>query len=157
MARPTIRPPNPPRLPDTLPFEESIDRALDRAAAALEGSRLLNTIRRIEENLPVLEATEIPTPLGKVRAPPLEFPSLEPPQMDTRRKHVVKAAMAQDLAFVVGFVPVVGDAVADVVEDIYFRNIQETLTPAEFETYKRFDVYNPSTVAALRTFAKHRR
>lgn len=157
MVRWTIRPPNPPRLPDKLPFEERLDRALDRAAAALEESRFLRVVRRIEEKLPVIEATEIPTPLGRVRAPQLEFPSLEPPRMDDRRKHATKAAVAQDLAFVVGFVPVVGDAIADVVEDAYFRNIQETLTPAEFETYKQLDIYNPSTMAILRTFVKHRR
>jgi hypothetical protein len=147
----------PPRVPDKLPFEESVDRALDRAAAALEGSRFLRVVRRIEDKLPVIGPTEIPTPLGTVRAPQLEPPSLEPPQMDDRRKQAVKAAVAQDLAFIVGFVPVVGDAVADVVEDAYFRTIHETLTPEEFETYKKFDVYSPSTVAALRTFSKHRR
>lgn len=75
--------------------------------------------------------------------------------MDDRRKHATKAAVAQDLAFVVGFVPVLGDAIADVVEDAYFRNIQETLTPAEFETYKQLDIYNPSVIAMLRTLTKH--
>jgi len=92
-----------------------------------------------------------------VRAPQLEPPSLEPPQMDDRRKQATKAAVAQDLAFIVGFVPVLGDAVADVVEDAYFRTIHETLTPEEFDTYKRLDVYSPSTAAMLRTFSKHRR
>ena len=136
MPRPTFRPPKPPRLPDTLPFEESVDQGLDRAAAALGDSRFLRAVRRIEEKLPVIGATEIPTPLGTVHAPPLEPPSLDPPQMDDRRKQAVKAAVAQDLAFIVGFVPVVGDAVADVVEDAYFRTIHETLTPEEFQTYK---------------------
>mgnify|MGYP001571228124 FL=1 len=157
MAQRQIRPPKPPPLPDHLPFEDQIDSALDQAAVRLQQSPFSRLIHRIEENLPSVEATQVPTPLGTVRTPHLEFPSFQPPQMDDRRKKATKAAVAQDLAFIVGFIPVVGDAVADVVEDIYFQNIAETLTPEEFETFKRFDTYNPSTAAMLRTFGKHRR
>ena len=157
MAQRTIRPPKPPPLPSTLPFEEQVDALLDRAAVRLQQSPFPRLIRRIEENLPSVEATQLPTPLGTVRTPHLEFPSFEPPQMDDRRKKATKAAVAQDLAFIVGFIPVVGDAVADVVEDVYFQNIAENLTPAEFETFKKLDTYNPSTVAMLRAFGQHRR
>ena len=157
MTQRQIRPPKPPPLPDKLPFEEQIASALDRAAARLQQSPFPRLIRRIEEKLPSVEATQLPTPLGTVRTPHLEFPSFQPPQMDDRRKKATKAAVAQDLAFLVGFIPVVGDAVADVVEDVYFQNIIDTLTPEEFETFKKLDTYNPSTVAMLRAFGQHRR
>ena len=157
MAQRQIRPPKPPPFPDQLPFQAQIDSALDRAAVRLQQSPFSRLIRRFEGTLPSVEATQFPTPLGTVRTPHLEFPSFEPPQMDDRRKKATKAAVAQDLAFIVGFIPVVGDAVADVVEDVYFQNIAETLTPAEFETFKKLDTYNPSTVAMLRAFGQHRR
>lgn len=148
----SIKPPRPPPLPDQLPLEQQVDALLDRAAARLAQSPFLRLARRIEENLPSVEATQLPTPLGTVRTPHLELPSLQPPQIDDRRKKAVKAAAAQDLAFIVGFIPVVGDAVADVVEDVYFQNIADALTPQEFEAFKRLDTYNPSTIAMLRAF-----
>lgn len=151
-----VHPPRPPPLPTKLPFEEQVDKLLDRLAEALEQAPTTKMAKQFEETLISVSSVKFPTPLGTVNTPHLEFPSLTPPKLDERRKEVVKAALGQDLAILVALIPLAGDILADVMGDIYFDKLHSLLDPDEFATFKRLDAYNPSTIAALRTFIKHR-
>lgn len=105
--------------------------------------------------LPSIEGTTWPTPLGTIEIPTLEPPDLRLPKLDDRKKEALKAAVAQDLAAIVGVIPVVGDIFADVMEDIYFQKVHGLLRGDEFESFKRFDATSPAALAMIRTFLKH--
>ena len=152
--------PQAPPLPDKLPFEDRVDALLDRAAEGLERNPITRMAQKIEAQLPVVTEMEFPTPLGTFRLPRLELPSLTPPKMDSRRKEVVKAAVADDLASLVEKVPYVGliaGPLADFLEDTAMAKLRENLRPEEVESFYHFDKVSPvTTLAALRTFVKHR-
>ena len=80
--------------------------------------------------------------------------------MDARRKEIVKAAVADDLAGLLEKVPWIGvftAPLADAVEDTFGAKIEELMTPAERKAFREFDKVSPSTaVRALQTFAKRR-
>ena len=159
MPHRSIRPPRPPPLPDQLPFEDTVDRLLNRAAQALERSPVTRAAKHFEERFPEVEGVAFPTPLGTITTPRLQLPSLSsPPQIDDRRREIVKAAAADDLAGLLEKVPWIGiitAPLADFVEDTFGAKIEELMTPAERKTFREKDKISPSTVvSALQTFAK---
>ena len=158
MAQRQLRPPKPPPLPTTLPLENQVDALLNKLATTLEETRFTKMMRDLEARAPVIESIDFPTPFGKVRTPGLTLPVPVPPTMDQRRKEIVKAALADDLAGLVEKIPFVGAfawPIADAVEDTYLVKLQELMTPEEWRTFKEFDKVSPLTVAAaLRTFAR---
>jgi len=100
------------------------------------------------------EKVPIPTPFGKVEIPWPKPPSLEPPKMTKRRHDAMKHAAGITGAQVVGWIPVVGDAMADVVEDLHGKELRRLLTEKELDEYTRQDKVAPSIVALGRTFIK---
>jgi len=142
------------QLLEKLPLEEQMDRVLDDLEERVERHPLTQRLQRLYSQIPYVPAQDVPTPLGRIRTPELKAPEPVPPKVDERRRAAVKAAVAIDISSVVAAVPVVGDAVADVVEDIYAVRLKETLTPRELTDYMKFDKVGPSTVAVLRAFMK---
>jgi len=96
------------------------------------------------------------TPFGKVEVPQPELPPTEPPKMTKRRHEAMKDATATTLGQVLGLLPVVGDAMADVVEDLHGKELRDTLTERELTEYQKQDKVSPSVIALARTFMKIR-
>ena len=160
MPHRVIRPPRPPPLPAQLPFEDTVDRLLNRAAQAIDESRLGEALRRLDAAAPQLEGFHLPTPLGAIDTPALSLPVPIPPAMDARRREIVKAAAADDLSGLLEKVPWIGiitAPLADAVEDIFGAKIEELMTPGERKVFREKDKVSPSTVVStLQTFAKRR-
>lgn len=136
-----------------LPFERQVDAALDNAEAKIAGHPVTKRLQEFHARLPAIPARDIPTPLGTVRIPEVKPPGPTPPKIDSRRREAMKAAIAIDVSSVVGVIPIVGDAVADVVEDVYAAKLRESLTTEEMDKYIKYDKLGPSTLALARTFA----
>lgn len=154
-AERTLRLPKPPPLPTKVPFEDGLNRTFNRLADSMERGPMGRLNQRLKM-LPSIAGATWPTPLGTVEIPTMEPPDLRLPNLDERKKEALKAALGQDLATIVGFIPVVGDIVADVVEDLYFQKVHGLLRADEFESFKRYDANSPTTLAMIRTFVKHR-
>ena len=101
---------------------------------------------------------EIPTPFGPVTIPKLReaLPAFPPevPKMDERRSKAMSHAVAIDLSSVIGWIPIVGDVVADVAEDLHGAELRKLLTEEEMDRYVVEDKVAPSTVALARVFMK---
>lgn len=97
---------------------------------------------------------EIPTPFGKVFLHPPSLPELEPPEMNEKRSDAMKHAIASDVGSIIGYIPVVGDIVADVVEDLHATQLRSLLTKDEMDEYMKQDKVAPSTIALLRAFMR---
>jgi len=103
------------------------------------------------------EKVAIPTPFGAVSLPLPERPTMappEPPEIDDRRMAALRHVVAIDLSGIVGWIPVVGDVVADVVEDLHGSELHRILTPEEYDRYLVEDKVAPSFIAMIRTFMK---
>lgn len=100
----------------------------------------------------------VPTPFGEVHLPSFEemIPKLEAPKMDERRQRALLHGIAVDISSIIGWVPIVGDIVADVVEDLHGAELRRTLTGKEMDEFMIQDKVAPSTIALLRTFLKIR-
>ncbi|MBU2578122.1 hypothetical protein KKA69_04830 [Patescibacteria group bacterium] len=62
----------------------------------------------------------LPTPFGEVSLPvPTLPPLLKRPTIDERRRDIIKHTIASDLAFIPAQIPIIGDVVADVIEDLH--------------------------------------
>lgn len=134
-------------------IERPIDMAIDNLAAlatriAESGPGL--AYNKMREKLPRLPERGLVTPFGRVRTPELNLPSLAPLQPTDAQLEALKAGAAIDASFPVSWIPVVGDIVADVVEDVYAEKLQESLTPQELQRYYHWDKGGPATVAVVR-------
>jgi len=110
----------------------------------------------MEEGVEFLPEVEIPSPFGTVRLPKYGLPPLKPPKIDERRRKALGHAAGITAAQVVGLIPWVGDAAADVIEDLHGKEIKRILTPEEYERYLIEDKVAPSLVAMVRTFIYER-
>jgi len=104
------------------------------------------------------EEFKVWTPFGTLHLPEVKdlIPEFPPkiPKMDDRRADAMRHAMAIDLSSIVGWVPVVGDVISDIVEDLHFSELRKILTKPELDEYIKQDKVAPSTVAMIRTFIK---
>jgi len=96
------------------------------------------------------------TPFGRVEVPQPELPPTEPPKMTKRRHKAMKHATATTLGQILGLIPVVGDAMADVVEDLHGKELRDTLTERELTEYQKQDKVSPSVIGLARTFMRIR-
>lgn len=137
---------------ERLPFEEQMDRLLDRLSGAVRGSRLARRLQEWHDSLPTLPPRTIPTPLGRLTLEAINpLPEFIPPTLDARQKEAVKAAVAMDIAGLLGIVPVVGDYVAEELEDLFTARLRGLLTPEEHALFEKFDKVNPlDTLAMMR-------
>ena len=149
MAQRQIRPPKPPPLPDTLPFERQIDRALNGISGRINKSRVGSALRRLDDLSPSVESVEFPTPFGVITTPHLRLPELSPPALNERQRQAVKAAVAMDLAALVAIIPVVGDIVGNAIQDTYRPQLQKLLDPSESPGFNDRNKVSPSTTVAL--------
>ena len=150
-----------PKLPDKLPGEAALDRAMDGLANKLERFPPVRLLDTLAERLPYPAAARLGTPFGEVKLPSLDLPRFRKPEMTPRHKDAVKAAVAKDiLDEVVGRIPSVGSYAGIVLEpiaDTYAAKIHESMTPQEYETYKQWEKKSPwSVVAVLQTFIRRR-
>ena len=101
---------------------------------------------------------KILTPFGEVALPEIsevlpEFPP-EIPKLDKRQSEAMSHAVAIDLSSIVGWIPVVGDVVADVAEDLHGAELRKLLTKEEMNRFVIEDKVAPTTVALARVFIK---
>lgn len=101
--------------------------------------------------MPEKEIT-MPTPFGFVHLPKVKIPKLKEPEIDERRGKALAHTVAIDISGIVGWIPIVGDIVADVVEDLHGAELRKLLTPAEMNKYVKEDKVAPSSIALVRTF-----
>jgi len=139
-----------------LPFEDDVDRVLNRISETIRRDPLVRKLDELQEKLPKLPEITLPTPLGtvKVTREINPWPPLTPPVIDARRKEAIKASVAVDLAALLGLIPVVGDYLSEEISDIYMHRLHETLTPREMELFQKYDKLNPlDTMACVRALA----
>ena len=101
-----------------------------------------------------LPETTIPTPFGKVHLPEYKVGLPKPPPFDEKSRNAMKHAIAIDASMVPGLIPVVGDVVADVVEDLHFAELRKILSPDEFDEFIKQDKVAPATIAMMRALTK---
>lgn len=98
------------------------------------------------------EDVEILTPFGTIHVPFPKIPKLEPPKIDDRRSKALAHALGEDLSTIIALVPLVGDIIADVLEDLHASEIKKVLSPSELDIYMENNKVAPSVVALTRTF-----
>lgn len=121
---------------------------------ALASSPVGKGITAAGDKLPKLQEVEIPTPFGRVKTPEVRIPELKPVELDDRKREAIKATAGIDAVQIVGVIPIVGDIIADIVEDIYAEKLNELLSDEERHAYTRNDKIGPSTIALARTFMR---
>ena len=145
------------RIPSSLPFEKTIDSALNNAEEKIASSPITKTAQNIHSKIPLLTEFNFPTPLGRIRVPEISVPEPTTPKLTENRREALKYAVGIDISSAIGYIPVVGDIIADVVEDVYGARLRKVLTPEEMDTYSKFDKLGPSTLAVLRMAIKKRK
>ncbi|GAI60429.1 unnamed protein product [marine sediment metagenome] len=110
----------------------------------------------MDEGVEFLPEVEIPSPFGTVKLPKYGFPPLKPPKINERRRKALGHAAGVTAAQVIGLCPIIGDAMADVVEDLHGKEIKSILTSEEYDEYLKHDKVAPSIVAMVRTFIHKR-
>ncbi len=135
------------------PLEAAVDRLVETATDA--NNRLVNSpvgraYTKLAHSAKLLPERRVPTPFGDVKMPFVGLPELATVNIEPQSREAIKAAVAIDLSFAISLIPLVGDLVADAIEDIYGEKLKESLTDRQFTDYMRHDKVGPSTVAALR-------
>ncbi len=129
------------------------------AAAANISSRIADSppgqaYDNLRRRLPMLQERPMPTPFGTVLLPEVSPPVI--PRVDNVPESIeaMKAAAAIDLSFPISWVPVLGDLVSDVLEDVYAEKLKAVLTPQQFAAYTQHDKLGPSSLAVMRALAE---
>ena len=97
---------------------------------------------------------KVPTPFGSVYLPEhkIGFPKLPP--IDEKSRSAMLHAIAIDGAMVPGLIPIAGDLVADVVEDLHFAELRKILTPQQYNEFVKQDKISPAIIAMARALTK---
>jgi hypothetical protein len=66
----------------------------------------------------------------------------------------MKHAIAIDLSLLPGLIPVVGDVLADVIEDLHAVELKKILTSKEYDEFLKQDKISPATIAMARALTK---
>lgn len=138
-----------------LPFEDRVTGELDRIAQRIQGSRLSQRLMELHARFPKIPEKQVASPLGSVKLPEVSLPAPTVPRLDPKKMEAMKAAVGVDLAILPGLIPVLGDYLADVVEDTFGAKLRESLSPQEYAEYQKQDKIMPfSTIALARTFVR---
>ena len=86
---------------------------------------------------PTFPETTIPTPFGSVHLPEHKLGLPKPPPFDEKSRSAMLHAIAIDGAMVPGMIPVAGDLIADVVEDLHFAELRKVLTPEQYNEFMK--------------------
>lgn len=103
---------------------------------------------------PTLPETTIPTPFGSVSLPEHKIGLPKLPSFDEKSRSAMMHAIAIDGAMVPGLIPVVGDVVADVIEDLHFAELRKILTTEQYDEFIKQDKISPATLAMMRALTK---
>jgi len=103
---------------------------------------------------PTFPETTVPTPFGKVSLPEYKLGLPKPPPFDEKSRSAMLHAIAIDGSMVPGLIPVVGDIVADVVEDLHAAELRKILSPSEYDEFLKQDKVAPAIIAMMRTLTK---
>jgi len=103
---------------------------------------------------PTFPETTIPTPFGSVHLPEHKIGLPKLPSFDEKSRAAMKHAIAIDGSMVPGLIPVVGDVVADVVEDLHFAELRKILTASQYDEFIKQDKIAPATIAIMRALTK---
>ena len=142
---PKALPPNP---------VEAIVTAVNGLMSKVAESPVGRGINRASERLPHLRERPFTTPFGRVKLPEVKLPEIHEVELDEHKREALKATVGIDAAQVFGLVPVVGDALADVIEDVHNEALRDTLNDSEIRAYTKYDKLGPSTLAMARTFMR---
>jgi len=103
---------------------------------------------------PTFPETTIPTPFGSVHLPEHKLGLPKLPPFDEKSRSAMLHAIAIDGAMVPGLIPVAGDLIADVVEDLHFAELRKLLTPNQYDEFIKQDKIAPATIAMARALTK---
>lgn len=103
---------------------------------------------------PKFPRMRIPTPFGDVHLPEHKVSLPKLPRFDEKSRSAMKHAIAIDVSMVPGMLPVVGDIVADVVEDLHGAELRKVLSSKEYDEFLKQDKIAPATIAMARTLTK---
>ena len=103
---------------------------------------------------PTFPSTTIPTPFGKVHLPEYKVGLPKPPPFDEKSRSAMMHAIAIDASMVPGMIPIVGDIVADVVEDLHAAELRKILTLEQYDEFLKQDKVAPATIAMMRALTK---
>jgi len=103
---------------------------------------------------PTFPETTIPTPFGPVHLPEHKLGLPKPPPFDEKSRSAMLHAIAIDGAMVPAMIPVAGDVIADVVEDLHFAELRKILEPKQYDEFIKQDKIAPATIAMMRALTK---
>jgi len=103
---------------------------------------------------PTLPKTKIPTPFGSVSLPEHKVGLPKLPSLDEKSRNAMKHAIAIDGAMVPGLIPVAGDVISDIVEDLHFAELRKILTTRQYDEFIKQDKISPATIAMMRALTK---
>ena len=66
----------------------------------------------------------------------------------------MKHAIAIDGAMVPGLIPVAGDIISDLVEDLHFAELRKVLTTEQYTEFIKQDKIAPAIIAMMRALTK---
>jgi len=66
----------------------------------------------------------------------------------------MKHAIAIDGAMLPAMIPVIGDILSDVVEDLHFAELRKLLSPNQYNEFIRQDKVAPATIAMARALTR---
>ena len=146
--------PEPPNKVSLLNPVNAVVAGVNNVMNRVVDSPIGKVVNSASERLPYLRERPIVTPFGRIKLPEVRLPELHEVELDARKREVLKAAVGIDASQAVAIVPVVGDIIADTIEDIHQEALRETLNDAEFRAYTKYDKLGPSTLAVARTFMR---
>lgn len=145
----------PPPLPDKLPFEGTVGRALLKVSQAIDRFPPVKAVNGLVDKLPYFPEQNMGTPFGKVVLPELALPKIKAPEMNEGHKAALKASIGADLADVLKFIPAVGPIIAEPIQDTFMARINDALPAEEYRTYLGWEKKSPfSTIAVLQTIRR---
>ena len=152
-----------PKLPDRLPFEPLLERISFAVARKVTSFPLVKAIDSVGQKIPYPAEGRIGTPFGSVRLPPLNIPTMKVPKMDERQIEAFKASVGKDLVELLAKIPYastipgVGEAI-EAVADTYAAKIHESMTPEQYEVFKKWEKKSPaSCVAVIQSFIREKK
>ena len=103
---------------------------------------------------PTFPKTKIPTPFGSVFLPEYKLERPKLPSLDSKTRGAMKHAIAIDGAMLPAMIPVIGDILSDVVEDLHFAELRKLLTTEQYSEFIRQDKVAPATIAMARALTR---
>lgn len=145
----------PPPLPDKLPFEGTVGRALLKVSQAIDRFPPIRAVNSLTDKLPYFPEQNMGTPFGKIVLPELALPKIKSPDMSGSHKEALKASIGADVASLLEFIPALGPIIAEPIQDTFTARINDALEPGEYKTYLGWEKKSPlSFIAVLQTIRR---